>query len=48
MLRYGELGRAFDAFIRVAGRYLAEGYRIDTPIGSFAPKLSLTKQVTDP
>ena len=46
-LRYGELSRAFDAFIRVAGRFLAEGYRIDTPIGSFAPKLSLAKQVTD-
>ena len=47
-LRYGELSRAFEAFIRVAGRYLAEGYRIETPIGTFAPKLSLTKQVTDP
>ena len=47
-LRYGELSRAFDAFIRVAGRFLAEGYRIDTPIGSFAPKLSLTRQVTSP
>jgi len=45
-LRYGELSRAFDAFLRVAGRFLAEGYRIDTPIGSFAPKLSLAKQVT--
>ena len=46
-LRYGELGRAFDVFVRVAGRFLAEGYRIDTPIGSFAPKLSLAKQITD-
>lgn len=46
-LRYGELSRAFAAFVRAASRYLAEGYRIDTPIGSFAPKLSLTKQVTD-
>ena len=46
-LRYGELSRAFDAFVRAAGRFLAEGYRIDTPIGSFAPKLSLAKQVTD-
>jgi len=46
-LRYGELSRAFDVFVRVAGRFLAEGYRIDTPIGSFAPKLSLDKQVTD-
>ena len=33
-LRYGELSRAFDSFLHVAGRYLAEGYRIDTPIGS--------------
>ena len=47
-LRYGELSRAFDSFLHVAGRYLAEGYRIDTPIGSFAPKLSLTKQATNP
>jgi hypothetical protein len=46
-LRYGELSRAFDAFIRAAGRFLAEGYRIDTPIGSFAPRLVLTKQITD-
>ena len=46
-LRYGELSRAFDVFVRVAGRFLAEGYRIDTPIGSFAPKLSLAKQITD-
>ena len=45
-LRYGELSRAFDVFLRAAGEYLARGYRIDTPIGSFAPKLSLTKQVT--
>lgn len=46
-LRYGELSRAFAAFVRAASRYLAEGYRIDTPIGSFAPKLALAKQVTD-
>ena len=26
MLRYGELSRAFDAFIRVAGRFMAEGF----------------------
>ena len=45
-LRYGELSRTFDVFLRAAGEYLARGYRIDTPIGSFAPKLSLTKQVT--
>ena len=47
-MRYGEMSRAFDMFIHAAGQFLAEGYRIDTPIGSFAPKLSLTKQITDP
>jgi hypothetical protein len=47
-LRYGEMSRAFDMFIRAAGWFLAEGYRIETPIGSFAPKLSLVKQITDP
>ena len=46
-LRYGEMSRAFDSFLRVAGRFLSEGYRIETPIGSFAPKLSLARQVTD-
>ena len=46
-LRYGELSRAFDVFVRAAGWLLAEGYRIETPIGSFSPKLSLAKQVTD-
>lgn len=47
-LRYSELTRAFDVFIRAAGWFLSEGYRIETPIGSFAPKLSLKRQVTDP
>ena len=47
-LRYGELTRAFDIFLRAAGEFLAQGYRIETPIGSFAPRLSLAKQVTDP
>ena len=46
-LRYGEMSRVFGSFLRVAGRFLAEGYRIDTPIGSFAPKLSLARQVTN-
>ena len=45
--RYGELTRAFDVFIRAASEFLAEGYRIETPIGTFAPKLSLKRQVSD-
>ena len=46
--RYGELRRAFDIFLRAVGFYLAEGYRIETPIGTFAPNLSLVRQITDP
>ena len=45
-LRYGEMSRAFDIFMRAAGWFLSEGYRIETPIGSFAPKLALKRQVT--
>lgn len=46
--RYGELSRAFELFIRAAGELMASGYRIDTPIGSFAPRLKLTREITDP
>lgn len=46
-LRYGEMSRAFDVFMRAAGWFLSEGYRIETPIGSFAPKLSLKRKITD-
>jgi hypothetical protein len=46
-LRYGEMSRAFDVFMRAAGWFLSEGYRIETPIGTFAPKLSLKRKITD-
>lgn len=47
-LRYGELSRAFDVFLHAAGELMAMGYRIDTPIGSFAPRLMLSREITDP
>ena len=46
-LRYGEMSRAFDVFMRAAGWFLSEGYRMETPIGTFAPKLSLKRKITD-
>lgn len=46
--RYGELQSAFDYFLRAAGELMARGYRIETPIGSFAPRLALVREVTDP
>lgn len=45
---YGELMRSFDYFLRAAGELMAMGYRIETPIGSFAPKLKLLREITDP
>ena len=47
-LRPFELTRAFEAFIQATGFYLSLGYRIDTPIGSFAPRLRVIREITDP
>lgn len=40
-LRPGELTRAFEAFIQASAHWLSEGYRMETPIGTFAPKIGL-------
>ncbi len=47
-VRFGELSRAFEVFLRAAGELMGMGYRIDTPIGSFAPRLTLSREFTDP
>ena len=44
---YGEIERSFDYFLRAAGELMAMGYRIETPIGSFAPKLAMKREVTN-
>ena len=47
-LRTGELQMVFDVVIDVVGLGLSDGYRVETPIGSFAPKLKLLGEHTDP
>jgi hypothetical protein len=47
MLR-GDMERHFDTFIDVIRQYLADGYRIETPLGTFAPKVKLLGEHTDP
>jgi hypothetical protein len=47
-LRPGELQQVFNVLMETGGRWLSEGYRIETPIGSFAPKLKLLGEHTDP
>lgn len=45
-LQTGELGRAFHVFMEAAKIWLADGYRLETPLGSFAPKIGLTGEKT--
>ena len=47
-LRTGELQMVFDVVMDVVGLWLSNGYRVETPIGSFAPKLKLLGDHTDP
>lgn len=47
-LRSGELKLVMSEFLKAAGVLMARGYRIDTPIGSFAPRLTLRREVTNP
>ena len=47
-LRPGELQMVMDVVMDVVGLWLSDGYRVETPIGSFAPKLKLLGEHTDP
>ena len=44
----GELEYVFKQFVKCASELMARGYRIDTPIGSFAPRLRVIREITDP
>ena len=46
-LKDGELEFVFKQFLKCASELMARGYRIDTPIGSFVPKLGLRREITD-
>ena len=39
---------AFETFMEVCCEWLAEGYRVETPLGTFAPKIKLEGEFTDP
>ena len=47
-LRTGELQQVMEVVMEVVGLWLSEGYRVETPLGSFAPKLKLLGEHTDP
>ena len=43
----GELEFVFKQFLKCASELMARSYRIDTPIGSFVPKLGLKREITN-
>ena len=44
----GEFIRVFETALELTAMWLRDGYRVETPFGSFAPKLKLTGEHTDP
>ena len=44
----GEMKRFFDLLEEVTTMWLREGQRVETPFGSFAPKIRLLGDHTDP
>ena len=44
----GELTRALEALLDVASYLMADGSRVETPLGTFGPKLKLDGDFTDP
>lgn len=44
----GLVNIAFDTFMEVCCDWLAEGYRVETPLGTFAPKIKLEGEFTAP
>ena len=44
----GEMQRLFSLLEEVATMWLRQGHRVETPFGSFAPKLKLLGEHTDP
>ena len=47
-LKSGELQLVMTTFMKAAAELMSMGYRVDTPIGSFVPKLALKREITDP
>ena len=47
-MQKGEMERLFNVFLDVAGNWLSQGYRVETPIGSLSMKLKLVGEHSDP
>ena len=38
---------AFETFMVVCSKWITEGYRIETPLGTFSPKIKLNSEFID-
>ena len=47
-LRKGDLERVFETFREGAAYWMSRGFRIETPIGTFATKIGLKRKEPDP
>ena len=47
-IRRGEMVRVFEAFMESAPKWMAEGFKIETPIGTFAAKIKLKQDFVNP
>lgn len=47
-IRNGEMTRALQAFMKGASRFMSQGYTIETPIGTFEPKLTMKRPIANP
>lgn len=45
--RNGEIEFALSQFLKAAAEIMAMGYRVETPIGTFVPKLKLRREITN-
>ena len=44
----GMMTRVFEAFMEAAPEWMAQGYKIETPIGIFSPRLKMKRDITNP
>ena len=47
-LNSGLVDVVFETFIDVCSQWLADGYRVETPLGPFSPRIKLDGDYTDP
>lgn len=47
-INVGMMDIAFETFMDMCSKWLAEGYRVTTPLGTFSPKIKLDGDFTDP